>query len=134
MDQYLQWNSHHYLSAKYSVINTLTHRAKIICNKPDLLQKEMDHLRKALTHCKYPKWATDRVERRLTKPTSEESNDANNQDTAGTKPTTYEVKTKSHIVIPYTQDLCESIKKICSKYHYRPTSKVTAPIKTSWFL
>ena len=26
-DQYLQWDSHH-LSAKYSVINTLTHRAK----------------------------------------------------------------------------------------------------------
>ena len=28
MDQYLQWDSHHHLSAKYSVINTLTHRAK----------------------------------------------------------------------------------------------------------
>ena len=46
----------------------------IICNKPELFQKEMDHLRKALTHCKYPKWAIDRVERRHTKPTSEESN------------------------------------------------------------
>ena len=29
MDQYLQWDSHHHLSAKYSVINTLTHRAKL---------------------------------------------------------------------------------------------------------
>ena len=28
MDQYLQWDSHHHLSAKYSVISTLTHRAK----------------------------------------------------------------------------------------------------------
>ena len=27
-DQYLQWDSHHHLSAKYSVINTLTHRTK----------------------------------------------------------------------------------------------------------
>ena len=29
-DQYLQWDSHHSLSAKYSVIGTLTHRAKIV--------------------------------------------------------------------------------------------------------
>ena len=90
-DQYLQWDSHHHLSAKYSIINTFTHRAKTVCNKPELLQKEMDHLRKALTHCKYPKWTIDRVERRLTKPTSKESNDANNQGTT------------------YTQALCESI-------------------------
>ena len=50
-DQYVQWDSHLHLSTKYSVINTLTHRAKTVCNKPELLQKEMDHLRKALTHC-----------------------------------------------------------------------------------
>ena len=46
MDQYLQLDSHHHLSSKYSVINTLTHRAKTLYNKPELLQKEMDHLRK----------------------------------------------------------------------------------------
>ena len=27
-DQYLKWDSHHSLSSKYSVIGTLTHRAK----------------------------------------------------------------------------------------------------------
>ena len=41
MDQYLQWDSHHHLSAKYSVINTLTHRAKTVCNKPEVLQQEI---------------------------------------------------------------------------------------------
>ena len=30
-DQYLQWDSHHNLSAKYSVMGTLTHRAKTVC-------------------------------------------------------------------------------------------------------
>ena len=35
-DQYLQLDSHHNLSAKYSVIGILTHRAKTVCNKPDL--------------------------------------------------------------------------------------------------
>ena len=29
IDQYLQWDSHHNLAAKYSVISTLTHRAKL---------------------------------------------------------------------------------------------------------
>ena len=75
-DQYLQWDSHHHISTKYSVIKILTHRAKTVCNKPELLQKEMEHLRKALTHCKYPKWALDRVEKRFTKPTREVSNRA----------------------------------------------------------
>ena len=30
-DLYLQWDSHHHLSAKYSVINTLKHRARTVC-------------------------------------------------------------------------------------------------------
>ena len=45
MDQYLQWDSHHHISAKFSVINTLTHRAYTVCSNPELLHKEMDHLR-----------------------------------------------------------------------------------------
>ena len=40
-DQYLQWNSHHDISAKYSVIGTLTHRAKSVCTTPGLLNEEL---------------------------------------------------------------------------------------------
>ena len=57
-DQYLQWDSLHNLSPKYSVIGTLTHRTKTVCTKPELLQKELSHLREALVKCKYPPWAT----------------------------------------------------------------------------
>ena len=64
-DQYLQWDSHHHLSAKFSVIQTLSHRASTVYSKPELLQQEKEHLRKALTKCKYPKWALDKVEKRL---------------------------------------------------------------------
>ena len=39
-DQYLQWDSHHHLSAKFSVIQTLSHRASTVCSKPELLQQE----------------------------------------------------------------------------------------------
>ena len=115
-DQYLQWDSHHHLSAKFSVIVTLSHRAQTVCSSPELQQKEQAHLRKALSKCKYPKWALEKVERRLNKPSSETSDGANNQGTTSAQPTTKEAKAKGHIVIPYTQGLCESIKKICSRY------------------
>ena len=77
--------------------------------KPELLQKEKDHLRKALTKCKYPKWALDKVEKRLNKSTRQ----ATDGGTTCAQPATNEVKNKSHIVISYTQGLCERIKKIC---------------------
>ena len=115
-DNYLQWESQHHLSAKFSVIHTLSHRAETVCSNPELLCKEKAHLRKALTQCKYPKWALDKVERRLNRPSREAPGRANNQGTAGAQPATNEVKTKGHIVIPHTQGLCESIKKICGRY------------------
>ena len=39
-DQYLQWDSHHNLSDKFSVINTLSHRAQTVCINPELLKQE----------------------------------------------------------------------------------------------
>ena len=64
-DQYLWWDSHYNLSAKYSVIGTLTHRAKTICTKSELLQEELSHLREAVINCKYPPWAIKRVQNKL---------------------------------------------------------------------
>ena len=116
MDQYLQWDSHHHLSAKFSVIHTLSHRAQTVCSNPELLCKVKAHLRNVLTQCKYPKWALDKVERRLNRPSREAPDRANNQGTAGVQPANNEVKTKGYIVIPYTQGLCESIKKIHGRY------------------
>ena len=69
------------------------------------------------------------MEKRLTKPTSEESNEANNQGSAGTMPTTSDIKTKGHIVIPYTQGLCKSMKKICGKYGIQNHFKGNSTIK-----
>ena len=93
-DQYLQWDSHHHLSAKFSVIHTLSHRAQTVCSNPELLQKEKTHLRKALSKCKYPKWALNKVESRLNKPSSETSDGVSNQGTTNAQPTTKEAKPK----------------------------------------
>ena len=101
-DQYLQWDSHHHLSAKFSVIHTLSHWAKTVCSKPELLQQEKDHLGRALTKCKYPKWALDKVEKRHNRSASEVIDGASNQGSTVAQGATNEVKTKGHIVIPYT--------------------------------
>ena len=93
-DQDLQWDSHYHLSAKFRVIHTLSHRATTVCSKSELLQQEKDHLRKAFTKCKYPKWALDKVEKRLNRSTSEVIDGANNQGTTTAQPVTNEVKNK----------------------------------------
>ena len=111
-DQYLQWDSHHHLSAKFSVIQTLSHMASTVCSKSELLQKEKDHLRNVLTKCKYPKWALDKVKERLNRSSRQVADGGTNNAQAAN----HEVRNKGHIVIPYTQGLCESIKKICGKY------------------
>ena len=55
-DQYLQWDRHLNMACKYSVINTLTHRAKAVCSSSQLLKEELKHLEEVLTQCKYPKF------------------------------------------------------------------------------
>ena len=60
-DLYLQWDSHHNLVCKYSVINTLTHRAKAVCSNSKLLEKELKYLHEVLYQCKYLKWAINKV-------------------------------------------------------------------------
>ena len=124
-DQYLQWDSHHHLSAKFSVIHTFSHRASTVCSKPELLQQEKEHLGKALTKSKYPKWALDKVEKRLNRSTRQVTDGG----TTGAQPATNEVRNKGHIVIPYTQGLCESIKKICGRYGIQTHFKGSRTIK-----
>ena len=75
-DLYLQWDSHHSIAAKYSVINTLHHRAKAVCSNNQLLKEEEDHLQEVLTRNKYPLWALNRVKSR-TKPTKHNNREHN---------------------------------------------------------
>ena len=103
-DQYLQWDSHHNLACKYSVINTLTHRAKAVCSNPQLLTEELNHPEGALTNCKYPKWAFQKV----VKDQQSKKNKKKERNTP--------LQKRCHIVLPYTKGLCESYKSICSKY------------------
>ena len=87
-DQYLQWDSQHNLSTKYSVIGTLTHRTKTVCTKPQLLQKELSHLREALVKCKYPPLAIKRVQSKLINNNQGHINDNIQDGTNNTRSTT----------------------------------------------
>ena len=53
-----------------------------------------------------------KAEKRLNK-SSRQVNDGGNNNA---QPANHGVQSKGHIVIPYTQGLCESIKKICGRY------------------
>ena len=155
--QYLQWDSHHSLSAKYSAIGTLTHRAKTVCTGLELLQRELQHHRKALVRCKYPHWAINKVQNKvlnsnqdsgksnlqhtgnnntksIEQPTETGDNNqlqANSNPSASTVPTTTSEgnSTVGYVVIPYTKGLVESFKYICGKYGKQTYFKGNTTIK-----
>ena len=61
-DQYLHWDSNHFITAKNSVYNTLAHNAKVVSSTLADLAKELDHLRKALQTCLFPNWALNNLQ------------------------------------------------------------------------
>ena len=79
-----------------------------------------------LTKCKYPKWALEKVEKTL----SRSSRQVNDGGTNNAQSANHEVQqNKGHIIIPYTQGLCESIKKICGRYGIQTPVKGGRTIK-----
>ena len=103
-DQYLQWDNHHNLACKYSVINTLTHRAKAVCSSSQLLKEELKHL-EVLTHANIPGGAIHKIQREQEQKENRKRKERNTR-----------TQKRCHIVVPYTKELCESYKSICSKY------------------
>ena len=107
-DLYLQWDSHHTIPSKYSVVGTLYHRAKTICSNQEMLLKEEHHFQ-ALKKCKYPTWALNRVKMRCQNPSNKRRNNNNSQQNNN-------IKRNLYMVVPYYQGLSESIKRSCKTY------------------
>ena len=110
-DLYLQWDSHHAIAAKYSMINTLNHRTRDVCFNKQLLKEKEDHLQKVLIENKYPMWALNRVKLK-TKVTQAQDqcrkNNTNTKNTSGNK--------KPYMVLPYVKGLSESLKNVGKKH------------------
>ena len=56
-DQYLHWNSSHFITAQHSIYNNLAHRAKVVSSDQHSLHLELEHISMALQNCHFPKWA-----------------------------------------------------------------------------
>ena len=118
-DLYLPWDSAHDMASKYSVINTLTHRAHTISSTTDLVKQELQHLEKVLGACKYPGWAIQKIFQKY-----------NNKQKKKTPRSTFH--TRCHIVVPYVEGMGESLKKICRKHGVDMHFKGGRTLKTSW--
>ena len=119
-DLYLQWDSHHTLTSKYSMIGTLQHRANTICSDPQLLHKEELHLKSTLKNCKYPTWALNRIQKKTNNPDKQQApRNRNNNNT----------QKKSYIVVPCYSGLSESIKNIGRKFWVQVYCKGGTTIK-----
>ena len=153
-DLYLNWDSHQSLSAKYSVIGTLTHRAKVVCTNLELLKKELTHWREALDKCNYPFWAINKVQSKVLNNNLGENGQINSQGNTGNpqtvrannnindQTTQLDNNTGSSnatslprpqnkvgfITIPYIRQLVESFNHTCSKYgiqiHFKGNSTI----------
>ena len=110
-DLHLQWNSHHTISSKYSVVGTLQHRAKTICYSPQLLHQEEQYLFKGFTKCKYPAWTLNRVKIKTQAPSK--NNNRRGTNNSGNTTTTNK---NSYMLVSYSKGLSKSIKKACSKH------------------
>ena len=122
------------MSSKYSVIGTPTHWAKVVCTSSELLQVELNHLRRALGKCNYPTWAIKRVQQKVLNNNWEDTSNSNpvnnnntshnnNGNTNNNNPTNRSTSNRQankatigQIVIPYTKGIAESIKQTCGKY------------------
>ena len=113
-NQYLQWDSHHAISAKYSVINTLFHRAKEACSTKQQLDEEHEHLQKAITTCKYPRWALNRMKKEISSPVQSKNNKNKEKNVTDNKSKSN--NRRNYITVPYTKGLIESFKNICKKH------------------
>ena len=129
MDQYLNWDSHHSITNIYSFYNTLIHRAQTACSNQQLLGQEYQHIKTAVSRCKYPDWVFHRLQTKMDYKLSLQccNNNPNpHQDTNKNK--------DIFIVVPYSKGLSKSFKNICGKPESMYTLRPTIQLRIYWWL
>ena len=129
-DQYLHWDSNHNIMAKHSVYNTLAHRAKTVSSTQDSLDKELSHIKTALHHCQFPKWALNQWEHKFKHPnhtsntnTNTNNNSNNNQDNSN--------KFRTTIVVPYIPNTADKFNRLCKGSNIQVHFKGTNTLRTT---
>ena len=117
-NQYLQWDSHHAMSNKYSVISSMLYRAKHTCSSQELLEEEQTWIQEALSPCKYLTWVINRMKTKTSTPRSNKNNNQDNRPIC-----------KSYITVQYNEGLSETFKNICKRYGIEVHFKSGKPSK-----
>ena len=107
MDLYLQWNSNHTVALKYSVVDSLQHRANTISSNADLLKTAQKHLQVAVKRCKYLAWTMNTANMKTSSATNKSRTRNSNSSSNIQKP---------HMVIPYYQGMSDSLQKTWRAY------------------
>ena len=110
-DKYLDFDSHHPLSHKRSVANTLLGRARSHCSSSHSLVSEKKHISQALCLNSYPKALIRSHPTRMQSPDTEEP------------------KWKSTAILPYVRGVSESLRRILAPLKIRVCFKPANTIK-----
>ena len=100
-DQYLDFQSHHPLEHKISVVRTLMHRAETTVTEPSDLAVEKDHIKSALKNCGYQNWVFSNSVRK-----SELSHESNQREPTGRR---------IYSTLPYIQGISDKLRRAYKK-------------------
>ena len=118
-DQYLRFKSHHPTDAKGGVVICFHNTARGVTSSQDNLQKEVDHLARALKQNAYP---ANFIHNGSAPPT---------QKTADTSSRDEEqVEERGPLVIPCVTEMSEDIKHICRKFNIRVVFKFRRTLRS----
>ena len=103
---YLHWDSHHSITNKYSVYNTLSHRAQNVCSNQQLLKRKNQHIQTALCRCNYPEWVFHTLWAKLEFQLSQNQWHNNRN--------LHRINNRNHnfIVVPYSKGFSESFRSM----------------------
>ena len=104
-DQYLNFNSHHPIEHKLSVVRTLLDRSQSLVTNNDDKEREDIHVQKALRACGYPEWSFSKVRHQM-ESTRDKKEGRLQRDSPKRPP----------VVIPYVQNVSDSVARIMRKY------------------
>ena len=127
-DQYLHWDSNHFITAKQSVYNTLAHRAKIVSSNQEALDQKLLHIRRALQAFQFPNWALYQLQHKFqrnnqpSQDNNHKSNSTNNNINSNNRNIT--------IVVPYIQGTGGKFKEVCKSKGIQVHFKGTNTLRT----
>ncbi|XP_068704583.1 uncharacterized protein [Montipora foliosa] len=117
-DQYFQFSSHHPLIHKLGVIRTLEHRANTLITHVDEVEKEKEHIRKALNLCGYPCWAFQKASS-----SSQRDHQRQGQEQRTGPSGSWNIR----ITIPYVTCVSDAMKSVFRSFGFPPLSSPVTP-------